>query len=321
MTGVLDPPWLPLVVAPTPLQRAPRLSAELGVEIWLKRDDLTGVGLGGNKVRGLEYLLADALREGCDCLVTGAGPQSNWTVLAALTARQAGLRPYVVCYGNRPAPTGNLLLHHRIGTELHFTGRPDRSTVDDGIAEVAARLRATGRRPYVVPRGGATPLGALGYVRATTELAAQCPGPPATVWVATGSGGMHAGLAAGAAMAGAPYQVVGVTVSRPADECRRRVAELAAGAVALAGADACPDVVVRDGWLGPGYGMPSRAGERAAELVAVTEGVFLDPVFGAKAMAALIAERATVPGPVVFVAGGGAGTLFAAPAVGMDGAM
>lgn len=313
MTTVLDVPRVPLVAGPTPLRPAPRLSAELGVEILLKRDDLTGVGLGGNKVRGLEYLIADALRGDCDCFVTGAGPQSNWTVLAALTALGAGLAPHVVCYGRPPAPSGNLLLHRRLGTELHFTAAPERSSVDTGIADVAARLRAAGRRPYVVPRGGATPLGALGYVRATTELAAQWTRPPATVWVATGSGGMHAGLAVGAAMTGAPYEVVGVTVSRPVDECRRRVTELAEGAAALLGADARPDVVVRDGWLGPGYGVASPEGERAAGLVAVTEGVFLDPVFGAKAMAALIAERATVTGPVVFVVGGGAGTLFAAP--------
>jgi len=312
MTVAVDLPRLPLVVAPTPLCAAPRLSAELGVEVWLKRDDLTGVGLGGNKVRGLEYLLADALRGGCDSLVTGAGPQSNWTVLAALTALGAGLAPHVVCYGAPPAPSGNLLLHERIGTELHFTGDPERSSVDDGIERVAAELRAAGHRPYVVPRGGASPLGALGYVRATAELAAQWAEPPGTVWVATGSGGMHAGLAAGAAVSGAQYAVVGVTVSRPADECRRRVADLAAAAAGLVGARVRPDVVVRDGWLGPGYGVPSAAGERAARLVARTEGVFLDPVFGAKAMAALIAERAAVTGPVVFVVGGGAGTLFAA---------
>jgi D-cysteine desulfhydrase len=311
MTLAVELPRLPLIAGPTPLVPAPRLSVELGVEVWFKRDDLTGVGLGGNKVRGLEYLLADALREKCDCLVTGAGPQSNWTVLAALTALGAGLRPHVVCYGDPPPLSGNLVLHRRIGTELHFTHDPDRSSVDTGIAALADELRAARQRPYVVPRGGATPLAALGYVRATEELVRQCTEPAATVWLATGSGGMHAGLAAGTALLGAPHQVVGVTVSRPADECRRRVADLAAGAAALAGTDVRPDIVVRDGWIGPGYGVPSAAGEHAAGLVAATEGIFLDPVFGAKAMAALIAERATITGPVVFVVGGGAGSLFA----------
>lgn len=310
-------PRLPLVVGPTPLRPAPRLSAELGVEVWFKRDDLTGVGLGGNKVRGLEYLLADALRQECECLVTGAGPQSNWTVLAALTALGAGLRPHVVCYGERPPMTGNLVLHRRIGTELHFTGDPERSSVDIRVAELTAELRAAGHRPYDVPRGGATPLGALGYVRGCAELVEQCPEPAGTIWCATGSGGMHAGLAAGTALSGAPHQVVGVTVSRPADECRRRVAELAAGAAALAGANVQPEITLRDGWIGPGYGRPSPAGERAAGLVAATEGIFLDPVFGAKAMAALVAERDTVAGPVVFIVGGGAGSLFAGTGGGM----
>ncbi|MGI8626428.1 MAG: pyridoxal-phosphate dependent enzyme [Geodermatophilaceae bacterium] len=115
---------------PTPLQPAPRLSDELGVPVWLKRDDLTGIGLGGNKVRTLEYLLADALAQDCDCLVTGAGVQSNWTMLAALIATRYGLDPFVVCYGDPVPARGNLLLHRQIGTAISFTGDPERSSVD-----------------------------------------------------------------------------------------------------------------------------------------------------------------------------------------------
>jgi len=167
-----------LVIAPTPLHLAPRLSRELGVPVLLKRDDLAGVGLGGNKLRGLEFLIADALAQGCDCLVTGAGPQSNWTMLAALACLRYGLEPHVVCYGE---PTrheagralGNMRLHRWLGVDVRFTGAPERSSVDAGIEAVTAELRAAGRRPYPVPRGGATPLGALGYVRASVELAAQ----------------------------------------------------------------------------------------------------------------------------------------------------
>jgi D-cysteine desulfhydrase len=330
-----------LVIAPTPLHLAPRLSRELGVPVLLKRDDLAGVGLGGNKLRGLEFLIADALAQGCDSLVTGAGPQSNWTMLAALACLRYGLEPHVVCYGTGAAngagpsgagpsgagsPQGNMRLHRWLGVDVRFTGVAERSSVDAGIETVTAGLRAAGRRPYLVPRGGATPLGALGYVRASVELAAQLDTldePPAGLWLATGSCGTQAGLVAGAALIAAPYQVVGVTVSRPVAECSARVRELAAAAAALAGPG--PDLPgmstgllepeVRGGWIGPGYGVPSAAGQEAARLVAATEGVFLDPVFGAKAMAALVADcrAGRVRGPQVFLVSGGAPTLFAGP--------
>jgi D-cysteine desulfhydrase len=308
-----------LVLAPTPLHPAPRLSRELGVPVLFKRDDLAGVGLGGNKLRGLEFLIGDALAQGCDSLVTGAGPQSNWTMLAALTCLRYGIEPHVVCYGSAGADRaeGNLRLHRWLGVDVRFTGEAERSSVDTGIAAVTGELRAAGRHPYPVPRGGATPLGALGYVRASLELAAQLAGldePPAGLWLATGSCGTQAGLVAGAAVTGASYQVVGVTVSRPAGEAAGRVRELAAAAAALAGSGATlPTADVRTGWIGPGYGVPSAAGQAAARLVAKTEGVFLDPVFGAKAMAALIAGCAAgrVHGPQVFLVSGGAPTLFA----------
>jgi D-cysteine desulfhydrase len=319
-----DQPRVDLVIAPTPLHPAPRLSRELGVPLLLKRDDLTGAGLGGNKLRALEFLIADALAHGCDSLVTGAGPQSNWTMLAALACLRHEIEPHIVCYGSgaRHRATqaeGNMRLHRWLGVDVRFTGVAERSSVDAGIAAVTAELRAAGRRPYPVPRGGATPLGALGYIRASTELAAQLAGmaePPTGLWLATGSCGTQAGLLAGAALTGAAYRVVGVTVSRPPAECRHRVRELAAAAALLAGIDAPihePDV--RGGWIGTGYGLPSPAGRAAARLVAATEGVFLDPVFAAKAMAALIAEcrAGRVHGPQVFLCSGGAPTLFAGP--------
>jgi adenylosuccinate lyase len=317
-------PRADLVLEPTPLHPAPRLSRELGVPVLLKRDDLTGAGLGGNKLRGLEYIIADAREQGCDCLVTGAGPQSNWTMLAALACLRYQIEPHVVCYGtsasDEGASEGNMRLHRWLGVDVRFTGEPDRSSVDAGIEAVTAELRAAGRRPYPVPRGGATPLGALGYVRASVELADQLAAlgeRPSALWLATGSCGTQAGLLAGAALTGATYDVVGVTVSRPAAESRERVRGLAAEAAALGGIDAAigqPDV--RDGWIGPGYGVPSADGRAAARLVAVTEGVFLDPTFGAKAMAALVAESRAgrLRGTQVFLVSGGAPTLFAGSA-------
>jgi D-cysteine desulfhydrase len=312
-------PRMPLVLGPTPLHPAPRLSSELGVPVLLKRDDLAGVGLGGNKLRGLEYILADLREQGCDCLVTGAGPQSNWTMLAALACLREGIEPHVVCYGSSAADEGNMRLHRWLGVDVRFTGKPERSSVDAGIEAVTAELRAEGRRPYPVPRGGATPLGALGYVRASVELAAQLDAlgeRPSALWLATGSCGTQAGLLAGAALTGAAHEVVGVTVSRPVTECRDRVRDLAAGAAALGGIDAtAAEPTVLGGWTGPGYGVASAAGQAAARMVAAAEGVFLDPAFGAKAMAALIAEcRADrVHGTQVFLVSGGAPTLFIGP--------
>jgi D-cysteine desulfhydrase len=284
--------------------------------VLLKRDDLAGVGLGGNKLRGLEYIIADALAQGCDCLVTGAGPQSNWTMLAALACVRHRIEPHIVCYGTSAADEGNMRLHRWLGVDVRFTGDPDRSSVDAGIEAATADLRAAGRRPYPVPRGGATPLGALGYVRASAELAAQLQAldaEPSALWLATGSCGTQAGLVAGAALTGAPYEVVGVTVSRPVAESRERVRALAAAAAELSGVGAAPaEPTVLGGWIGPGYGAASAEGQMAARLLAEAEGVFLDPVFGAKAMAALIAEcrAGRVRGTQVFLVSGGAPTLF-----------
>jgi D-cysteine desulfhydrase len=309
-------PRVHLVLEPTPLHPAPRLSRELGVPVLLKRDDLAGVGLGGNKLRGLEYLIADVLAQGCDCLVTGAGPLSNWTMLAALACLRHQIEPHIVCYGTSAADEGNMRLQRWLGVDIRFTGDPDRSSVDAGIEAVTAELRAAGRHPYPVPRGGATPLGALGYIRASAELASQLDAlgeRPAALWLATGSCGTQAGLVAGAALTAAPYEVVGVTVSRPVAESRERVRALAAGAAALGGIGAVlREPAVLGGWVGPGYGAASREGRAAARLVATTEGVFLDPVFGAKAMAALIAEcrAGRARGTQVFLVTGGAPTLF-----------
>ena len=313
MTGLLSLPRVELATTPTPLQPAPRLSAAIGRDVWLKRDDLTGLGLGGNKVRALEFLMGDAVALGCDCLVTGAGSQSNWAMLAALAARRVDLDPFLVFYGQAGPVVGNRMLAEIAGAEIGFTGDPARSSVDAGIEATAAKLRSSGRRPYVLPRGGATALGAVGYVRASLELSEQLLAAglrPAEVWLATGSCGTQAGLVAGARWLRLPYRVVGVTVSRPVDECRQRIRDLAAGAAELIGAPApaAGDIVLVGDHIGPGYGLRSAEGDDATGLVARTEGIFLDPVFAAKAMAGLIAAGAR--GPVVFLVSGGAPTLF-----------
>jgi D-cysteine desulfhydrase len=305
---------------PTPLLPAPRLSGALGIEVWLKRDDLTGLGLGGNKVRALEYLLGTAIDEQATHLVTGGGPQSNWTALAALAAARCGLEADLVVYGPARPASGNLLLAELAGASVRFTGDPDRASVDRVAAALGDELRASGSRPLVLPRGGATPTGAVGYAVAAAELAGQASEAGLErpeVWLATGSCGTQAGLVAGLSRVDPAWKVIGVSVSRPVAECRQRVADLATGAadlLALPGPTASPDdVIVLDGHIGPGYGQPSAAGQAAAALAARTEGVLLDPVFAAKAMGALAeaAGAGRCRGPVIFLVTGGAPTLFA----------
>jgi len=307
-----------LVAGTTPLEFASRLSEQVGVEIWFKRDDLTGRGLGGNKVRTLEFLLGDAVENRCDSLVTGAGPQSNWAMLAALTAIAAGMEAHLTYYGTARKATGNLLLARSAGAHIHFTGSSLRESVDAAMLATARSLKEAGRRPYVVPRGGAMPVGCLGYASASQELHEQALEAgiyPHELWLPTGSCGTQAGLLAGTHWLGWEVKIVGVTVSRSTAECVTRISDLAAGTLALLGVPEPqhPRINVVTGYIGPGYGLPSPAGLAAAALVAKTEGIFLDPVFGGKAMAALIegARSGTVRGPVVFLVTGGAPTLFA----------
>jgi 1-aminocyclopropane-1-carboxylate deaminase/D-cysteine desulfhydrase-like pyridoxal-dependent ACC family enzyme len=306
------PARFPLAVLPTPLQPAAQLSATLaGPPILVKRDDLTGFALGGNKARKLEYLLGDALATGSDVLLTGGGPDSNHCQAAAAAARVAGLACELVLYGDEPLqPRPNLELARRFGAGVRFTGDPKRASVDGALADRAEQLRTAGRRPYLVPRGGATPLGAVGYALAVYELAgqlAELDSEPEVVLVATGSCGTQAGLVAGTVAAGRRWRVLGATVSRPPAECRDRVLRLARGCAALLGSPAPeePDVELVDA-RGPGYGVASADGDAAASLAAATEGLLLDPVFTAKAMAVLVAiVRKGLPGPAVFVHTGG----------------
>jgi D-cysteine desulfhydrase len=301
---------------PTPLHPAPRLSEAVGVEIWLKRDDLTGLGLGGNKVRVLEFVLGDALQRGADTLITGGGPSSNWVMLAALAARTRGLQPILVIYGEPVPLVGNLALAELAGAEIVFTGEQDRASVERGIDALGAQLRAQGRNPYLLGRGGASAVGALGYAAATLELVTQTREQNLTahqLWLATGSCGTQAGLVAGQAWQQPNWAVHGVTVSRPVSECVQRVWNIAAEACGLLEVppwDQPP--IVHPDTGDTEYGKRSAAADTAAELVARTEGVFLDPVFAAKGMAGLLAATAAgqVTGPVIFLVTGGAPTLF-----------
>jgi D-cysteine desulfhydrase len=297
-------PRFPLIATPTPLQRANRLESAVGAgPIYVKRDDLIGFAVAGNKARKLELLVADALSSGSDVVVTGGSTGSNHTHATAAAARVA-----VLHYGDPPAeePPG-VRLARAFGAAIRFTGDSRRDSVDHGLATLADQLRSAGRRPYVIPRGGATPLGAAAYGLALDELAAQLDVDPVTIVVATGSGGTQAGLVAGVVHRGRRWQVVGASVSRPVDECLDRVLRLARGAASLFDwPQADPgDVAVRD-MRGPGYGIPSAESNAAARLAAHHEGLLLDPVFTAKAMAQVVRLATTgPPGPIVFWHTGG----------------
>lgn len=301
-----------LTALPTPLTRAARLETALGCPpLYVKRDDLAGFALAGTKARALEALLADARAHRCDVLVVGGGPSSNLVGGAAVAARMAGLGVVAVLHGQPRATssvTGGLLA--RVGAEVVWTGDSDRASVDRAVPQVARRLERQGRSPYQIPRGGATAVGTAGTARGVAELAGQLATAeitPAVVIVATGSAGLQAALVAGAAAGGHRWRVVGVSVSRPVDECRRRVIRLARDCAVRLGwppADQAR-VEVRDG-RGPGFGQPSPQGQRAARTALEREGLLLDPVYTAKAMGALPQVAAEVSGPVVFWHSGGA---------------
>ena len=314
-------PRLRLATLPTPLVRAERLEAALGRDldcppIWIKRDDLTGFALAGNKARKLEFLVADARERGCDVLLTGGGPGSNHCQATAAAAAATGFGCRIVYYGTEPStPPPNLRLARMVGAEVVFTGDPERSSVDARLEEEAEALRAEGRSPSVIPRGGATSVGSVGYALAARELSEQLVAvgvEPALVLLATGSCGTQAGLVAGTVELGRPWRVVGASVSRPPEECLERVLRIAMGCADLLGTPppGPDDIDLRDA-RGPGYGVASAEGASAAALLARTEGLYLDPVFTAKAMAALLdIVHAGSPGPMVFVHTGGLAALL-----------
>ena len=296
------------VHAPTPLDEAERLSAELGVRVLVKRDDQTGLALGGNKARKLELLVADALARGCDTLIATGGAQSNFARMTAAAAARCGLACHLVLSGREPEhDSGNLVLDRLFGATVEFAGTDHWTELERRVAAVAERL---GPRGYPMPVGGSTPLGALAYVDAANELLVQLDRAPDWVVVADGSGGTHAGL-----LAGLPREVrvLGVDVARPPVALVKHVARLAAATAALAGRAAPANEPIVVDHAGPGYAAISDEARAAVRLAARTEGLVLDPVYTGKAMAGLIAaaRAGRVGGTVVFWHTGGAPALFA----------
>lgn len=314
---ISTPSRLDLALTPTPLQYLSRLSAEIGHEIWMKRDDLSGdFGLSGNKVRKLEYLMADAVAQGATHVLTTGGPQSNHARATAAAAAKLGLKPLLYLAGRDPGGrSGNLLLDQLFGAEIRFLGHVGPQEQQQALEDAAAKLAAAGCKPYVIPVGGSTPLGSIGSFHCYEEIAAAAP-RDAWLCCATGSGGTQAGLALGAALLGKAVRVQGFSVWQPADTLQPVVERLAREAGALLGRQVdAVEAHVDDAYLGPAYGRASQAGLEAIRLVARLEAILLDPVYTGKAMAGVLdyVRKGLIPPevPIIFVHTGGAQALFA----------
>ncbi len=319
-------PKVSLAVKPTPLEPLSRLGRVLGgLQLWVKRDDLTGLGGGGNKVRKLEYLLGEALARGADTLVTTGAWQSNHARQTAAAAARLGLACHLLLSPGRPqanvaySRSGNVLLDRLLGARLHVLD-PEEAPIT-AMERLAAQLASQGAKPYVIPRGGTCLLGDLGYAECAVELLAQARAQDIhldRVVLASGSGGSHAGLVAGFHAMGAAVRVTGVAVRARVDEQRPLVARLAAQAAEALGAESQPPdeaVEVTDAYLGAGYGEPTQPMKEALALAASTEGLLLDPVYTGKAMAGLVdlVRRGEIgrDETVVFLHTGGLPGLFA----------
>lgn len=316
-------PRIRLAHLPTPLEPLPRLSEALGVELWIKRDDCTGLAGGGNKTRKLEFLLGDAFEQGADTLVTQGAVQSNHVRQTAAAAAAHGLACEIILEertGSKAADytrNGNVLLDRLFGAGVRTV--PGGTDMNAALEATAEQVRARGGRPYVVPGGGSNAVGALGYVDCAREIVVQADELDMQVdriVTATGSAGTHAGLVAGLAVMAADIPVLGIGVRAPKDRQEEMVLKLARQTAVLLGRpDAVTEaMVVADcDYVGEGYGLVDAGVIEALKLAARTDGIVLDPVYSGKAMKGLIAlakagrfENETV----VFLHTGGAQGLF-----------
>ena len=310
---------------PTPLEPMPRLSEHVGgPAIWVKRDDCTGLATGGNKTRKLEFAMADALEQGADTIVTAGAEQSNHVRQAAAGAAKLGLKCIVVLEHVFPTPSkiyresGNVLLDRIFDAELHEC--PTGKTVDEAMQALAGEVSARGGKPYVMPVGCSSAVGALGYVNAAQEIASQADEQGIRIdhlVTATGSGGTQGGLIVGFKATAAEVPVLGIGVSSPKPEQENKVLTVAAATAELLGRPELvsrDDIVVNCDYIGDGYGMPTQSMNDALLLAARLEGLLFDPVYSGKALAGMIdlAKRGEFGDAenIVFLHTGGAASLF-----------
>ena len=312
-------PSVPLAPDATPVEEMHRLRATIGggPRLLVKRDDAIAFAFGGNKVRKMRLVAADALRCGADTLITCGGVQSNHARVTASAAARLGLGCVLVANGAAPErPTANALLDQLVGARMRYVrSRDERAPEMDRAAE---EIRAAGGRPYVIPIGASTPLGAAAFALAVDELLSQID-PPDVIVHSTSSGGTQAGLIAGCMLAGIETRVIGISADESAAALSTEIRAILAGLAPLAGVEpatfASAAVVVDDRFVGDGYGLPTNASREAIALTARTEALFLDPTYTAKAMAglmALVQARAFTPDEtVLFWHTGGQVGLFA----------
>lgn len=316
-----------LATLPTPLEAGPELDG--GVRLWVKRDDLTGLGGGGNKGRKLEFLCADALERGARSLVTVGAAQSNHCRMTAAAGAVLGLEVHLVLAGDRPeVPAGNQLLSQLFGAHLHFTGIDDSRWGELEIyrEQLIESLIADGAAPYGIGIGGSSPIGALGYVAGFMELMTDLERAgiePAAIITTSSSGGTHAGLVAGRALwqarGHAVPEVIAVGVAKGVNAGLPDIVALAGEALALIGADTglvtADDVVVDPRWMGPDYGHPTPEGDAAIDLAARHHGWIMDRTYSGKGLSGvlgMIAEGRFAPGSdIVFIHTGGTPAVFA----------
>jgi len=319
----------PLAALPTPLERAANLSAHLGIDLWIKRDDLTGLAMGGNKARKLEFVVADALAQGATLLLATAAAQSNFCRMTAAAAGRAGLRAGLLLRGSAEEPLqGNLLLNHLLGAEIRFIDIMDPYDPEHQrqLRAWAEEARERGEKPYVIDMHGGSRIGALvtcGYVTAEAELSSQCRAMglrPDHLYLAVGSGSALAGLIVGATTPGssiAATRLVGVSVSTSGDVLEPKVREFLDSTMSLLDTPTSahqPTVCIDDTHRASGYGVPTVASHEAMRVAATHEALLLNPTYTSKAFAALLAdiERGVIRRgkTVVFLNTGGDPLLF-----------
>jgi D-cysteine desulfhydrase family pyridoxal phosphate-dependent enzyme len=317
-----------LASSPTPLESSVMLPG--GVRLWIKRDDLTGLALGGNKARKLEFLCGEALDAGADCLITVGASQSNHCRMTAAAGALMGIETHLVLSGDRPERfTGNQLLSDRLGAHQHFNGAPPElwGVLEISREELTEELESQGLRTFSIPIGGSTSRGALGYVLACEELLQQCDAMsirPASIVVTSSSGGTHAGLVAGRAWLRfldpdrhLP-EIIAVGVAKGVVNGKPSIVDLARSALEVAhlpGIVREADVVIASDWLGPDYAVPTPESRAAQDWAARFAGILLDDVYTAKGMAGLLGlvDRGhwKEGDDVVFIHTGGHPELFA----------
>lgn len=281
---------------PTPLIELRRLSERLsGPRIFMKRDDLTGLAMGGNKTRKLEFLVGEALALGCDTLVTGGAEQSNHCRQTAAAAAMSGFSCHLVLGGQAPkVPNGNLLLDQLFGAQIHWTGEFRKG---EKIPEIAEEIRQSGKKPYIVPYGGSNPIGAAAFVEAVRELITQFKELNESVThilFPSSSGGTHAGLTLGKHIFDQQFHFIGIGIDKgEADDVplNEQVINLTNSTAERLGIDhtfSAADITIRNEYLGEGYGIIGDLERRAIRLTAETEGILVDPVYTGRAMGALI---------------------------------